>query len=67
MANKYSNLFVLGGVALASLSNCVFVVDPGEKALIMNQISGLKRKVFNQGFNFKIPFIEVNSMLSRLL
>ena len=59
MANKFSNLFVVGGIALASLSNCLFVVDPGEKALIMNQISGLKKTVYNQGYNFKLPFVEV--------
>ena len=60
MAQRFSNLFTLGGVALLALSNCFYVVDPGERALIMNQISGLKRTVYNQGFNFKIPFLEVH-------
>ena len=59
MAQRFSNLFMLGGVALVSVSQCLFVVDPGEKALIMNQLSGLKQKVFSQGYNFKLPFVEV--------
>lgn len=63
MANKVSNLFMIGGLAVAALSNCLYVVDPGEKALIMNQVSGLKKTVYNQGYNFKIPFVEVNSCL----
>lgn len=57
MNNKVSNLLVLGGIALASFSNCIFVVDPGEKGLIMNQLGGLKKKVYHQGYNFKIPFV----------
>lgn len=57
MTQRFSNLFIAGGIALAALSNCIYVVDPGEKALIMNQISGLQRKVYNQGYNFKIPFV----------
>lgn len=60
MANKFSNLLTLGGLAILGLSNCLYVVDPGEKALIMNQISGLRKTVYNQGYNFKIPFVEVN-------
>ena len=59
MSNRFSNLLTIGGIALVSLSNCIFVVDPGEKALIMNQITGLQKKVFNLGYNFKIPFVEV--------
>lgn len=60
MANKLGNLLMIGGVAVAALTNCLYVVDPGEKALIMNQISGLKKTVYNQGYNFKIPFVEVH-------
>ena len=67
MAQRFSNLFMLGGVALVSASQCLFVVDPGEKALIMNQLSGLKQKVFHQGYNFKLPFVEVLSRISSLL
>ncbi len=59
MSSRIGQLLTLGGVAMVTLSSCIYVVDPGEKALIMNQVSGLKQKVYNQGYNFKIPFLEV--------
>ncbi len=61
MTNRVSQLLTLGGAALIALSNCIYVVDPGEKALIMNNITGLKKDVYHQGYNLKIPFIEVFS------
>ena len=59
MAQRISSVMMAAGVGFAVVSSCVYVVDPGEKALIMNQLSGLKKTVYNQGYNFKIPFIEV--------
>jgi hypothetical protein len=29
----------------------------------MNQISGLRKTVYHQGYNFKIPFVEVHHNL----
>jgi regulator of protease activity HflC (stomatin/prohibitin superfamily) len=52
-------MLTLGGLALLSFNSFVYVVDPGEKALVMNALTGLKKTVYNQGFNLKIPFIEV--------
>lgn len=57
--SRFGNLLTLGGIGLVALTNCLYLVDPGEKALIMNQLSGLQKKVFSQGYNFKIPFLEV--------
>ncbi len=57
MASKISSFAVFAGVSVIALSNCFYLVDPGEKALIMNQITGLKKKVYNQGYNLKIPFV----------
>ena len=59
-------MLTLGGLALLSFNSCVYVVDPGEKALIMNAVTGLKKTVYNQGFNLKIPFVEVNDQIIRL-
>jgi len=59
MASKYSSLFTLGGLALVGASSCYYIVDPGEKALIMNNLTGLRTKVYGQGIHFKIPVIEV--------
>lgn len=52
-------LAIVGGLVLMVVPNCLFVVDPGEKALIMNNFSGLGAKVYGQGYHLKIPFIEV--------
>jgi regulator of protease activity HflC (stomatin/prohibitin superfamily) len=57
MASKFSSLLTIGGLALLAFNSCVYVVDPGEKALIMNAVTGLKKTVYNQGFNLKIPFV----------
>ncbi len=38
--------------------NPVFVIMPGEKAIIFNVISGLGNKVYSQGLNFKMPFVD---------
>lgn len=59
MTNKLSQLLTLGGVGLLTLANSIYLVDPGEKALIMNNLSGLKQKIFHQGYHLRIPFIEV--------
>ena len=57
--SRYSQLFTLVGMGMIAFSNCIYLVEPGEKALIMNNLTGLKQIVYNQGYNFKIPFIEV--------
>ena len=64
MNKKFSNLIILGGVAMVAVSNSIFVVDPGEKGLIMNQIRGLKQKIYHQGYNFKLPVFEVNTSIA---
>jgi uncharacterized protein YcgL (UPF0745 family) len=57
----------LAGAGLVAASNCLYLVDPGEKALIMNNLTGLKKQVFHQGYHLRIPFIEVLPYLLRLL
>ncbi len=62
MANKLSQLLTLGGIGLLTAANCIYLVDPGEKALIMNNLTGLKKQVFHQGYHIRIPFIEVHTI-----
>eukprot|EP01117_Protostelium_nocturnum_P000016 TRINITY_DN1003_c0_g1_i2.p1 TRINITY_DN1003_c0_g1~~TRINITY_DN1003_c0_g1_i2.p1 ORF type:complete len:300 (+),score=67.32 TRINITY_DN1003_c0_g1_i2:87-986(+) len=47
-------LFSIGAGALGSFYN----VDGGHRAVIFNNITGLKDKVYNEGTHLKIPFIE---------
>lgn len=67
MANKFSQLLTLGGLGFLTVANCIYLVDPGEKALIMNNLTGLKKQVFHQGYHLRIPFIEVTLVPSRIL
>lgn len=67
MANKLSQLLSLAGFGLVAASNCLYLVDPGEKALIMNNLTGLQKRVFHQGYHLRIPFIEVLPLLCRPL
>ncbi len=62
MANKFSQLLTFAGVGLLTAANCIYLVDPGEKALIMNNLTGLKKNVFHQGYHLRIPFIEVKTL-----
>ena len=39
-------------------SNFCFVVDGGERAIIMDAFRGLKPKVHGEGIHLKIPFIQ---------
>lgn len=61
MANKFSATLTAIGLGMVVLSKSLYLVDPGEKALIMNNLSGLKRKIYNQGYHLMIPFLEVTS------
>lgn len=38
--------------------NPIFVVKPGERAIIFNSISGLKKNIYKEGFHFKTPFLD---------
>ena len=63
--NRWTNLAVLAGAALVGLSNFIYQVDPGEKALIMNNFTGLEKKVYHQGYHVRIPGIEVRLIRPR--
>lgn len=40
--SKFGSLSVFAGLAMMGLSSALFVVDPGEKALIMDKVNGLQ-------------------------
>lgn len=53
--------FAIGaGLLLAGFNQCVYLVHPGERALIMNKIYGLQPTVFGPGYHIRIPFIQVH-------
>lgn len=59
--SSFATLAIGAGLALAAVNQLVYLVHPGERALIMNKFSGLQPTVFGPGYHFKIPMIEVHS------
>ena len=35
----------------------IFIVEPGERAVIFNKLRGLQNKIHGEGMHFKIPII----------
>jgi prohibitin 1 len=57
--NKLGSFATFFGIGLVTLNSAVYTVDPGEKALIMDKIKGLKQQVYSQGYHLLIPGIQV--------
>lgn len=49
-----------GGMLIAGVfaTNFTFVVDGGERCLIMNAFRGLKPHVYGEGMHFRIPVVD---------
>jgi len=48
--------FGVGGLALIP-SMCLFDVDGGERAVVLNMFSGIEEKVRGEGTHFKVPWV----------
>lgn len=57
--NKLGSLATVFGIGLVALNSSIYTVDPGEKALIMDKLKGLKQNVYGQGYHLLIPGIQV--------
>jgi prohibitin 1 len=53
--SRYSLLFGVGGSLLAT---SLYTVDGGERAVIFDRLSGVKKEVKGEGTHFLIPFIQ---------
>jgi hypothetical protein len=60
--NKLSTALSVAGAILFGMSRCIYTVDPGERGLIMNNFTGLKPKVYEEGYHIYIPFLEVSML-----
>lgn len=60
--NKITNSLVGVGSLLAGaslLSNCIYKVEPGERAIIFDRFAGgIRKKVYNEGYHVYLPFIQ---------
>ena len=57
--NKIGSLATFFGLGLVALNSSIYTVDPGEKALIMDKLQGLKQNVYGQGYHLLIPGVQV--------
>lgn len=57
--NKLSSFATIFGIGMVALNSAIYTVDPGEKALIMDKLQGLKQDVYSQGYHLLIPGIQV--------
>ena len=53
-----SNLMLFGGAALFALNTCTYIVNPGYKALIMDSVTGFKKRVYHEGLHFYNPLTQ---------
>lgn len=60
--NKLGSLATIAGIGLMALNASVYTVDPGEKALIMDKLAGLKQSVYGQGYHLLFPGIQVSDL-----
>ena len=61
--NKFGSFSTIFGLGLIALNSSIYVVDPGEKALIMDKLQGLKQTVYGQGYHLLIPGVQVGHLL----
>ena len=61
--NKFGSFSTIFGLGLIALNSSIYVVDPGEKALIMDKLQGLKQTVYGQGYHLLIPGVQVCYLL----
>ncbi|MCO5584107.1 hypothetical protein L7F22_038030 [Adiantum nelumboides] len=49
---------VLGGVGLYAVTNSLYNVEGGHRAIVFNRIEGIRDKVYSEGTHFMIPWFD---------
>eukprot|EP00826_Nyctotherus_ovalis_P016691 TRINITY_DN14847_c0_g1_i5.p1 TRINITY_DN14847_c0_g1~~TRINITY_DN14847_c0_g1_i5.p1 ORF type:complete len:197 (-),score=49.40 TRINITY_DN14847_c0_g1_i5:354-944(-) len=61
-ANRFFNLLTGAGVGFIGaglvLTNCLFTVNGGERAILFDRFKGVLPKVYGEGFHFMVPAIQ---------
>jgi regulator of protease activity HflC (stomatin/prohibitin superfamily) len=62
LKNNFGIVYIVVGILVALIFfaslNPVFIISPGERAIIFNSVSGLKGDIYGEGLHFKLPFVE---------
>eukprot|EP00300_Choanocystis_sp_HF-7_P032038 c41980_g1_i1.p2 GENE.c41980_g1_i1~~c41980_g1_i1.p2 ORF type:complete len:310 (-),score=88.04 c41980_g1_i1:43-972(-) len=51
-------VLALGAAAVGILTQCVYTVEGGHRAVVFNRFVGVKKSVMEPGLQFKIPFVD---------
>lgn len=52
-------LLALGGAAAYGISQSMYTVEGGHRAIIFSRIGGIQREVFTEGLHFRIPWFQI--------
>ncbi|KAA8492934.1 Prohibitin-1, mitochondrial [Porphyridium purpureum] len=56
--SRLAGLSVALGVGVSAAQSCLFVVDPGHRAVMFNRFKGIETDVKGEGFHFRIPWVQ---------
>lgn len=57
-AGRLARVLLLGGAAVYGLTNSIFNVEGGHRAIVFNRLSGIKEEVYEEGTHFMLPWFE---------
>ncbi|KAI7842165.1 hypothetical protein COHA_004188 [Chlorella ohadii] len=57
-AGKLARVLLLGGAAVYGLTNCLFNVEGGHRAIVFNRFGGIKEEVYEEGTHLMLPWFE---------
>lgn len=57
-AGRLARVLLLGGAAVYGLTNCLFNVEGGHRAIVFNRLGGIKDEVYEEGTHFMVPWFE---------
>ncbi|PRW59255.1 prohibitin- mitochondrial-like [Chlorella sorokiniana] len=57
-AGKLARVLLLGGAAVYGLTNCLFNVEGGHRAIVFNRFGGIKDEVYEEGTHLMVPWFE---------
>lgn len=55
---RLAKVLLVGGAAVYGLSNSIFNVEGGHRAIVFNRIGGIKDEVYTEGTHIMIPWFE---------
>ncbi|KAL4860121.1 Prohibitin-2 [Chlorella vulgaris] len=57
-AGRLARVLLFGGAAVYGLTNSIFNVEGGHRAIVFNRLSGIKEEVYEEGTHFMLPWFE---------